>query len=162
MADRGAPKRNKNHETHGIVTLRNRIKRRTRRGRSFIDMRSHAGQNAVAAQAGLLEDLGGAKNASTAEKIMVELVGRDLYMLDEVDTRIVRVIKRVPAVKHNPKALSQLYSYRTPILSNLARNLSALGLQRKESTPKTLEELFNEPDEDDSVHAVESDEADEG
>jgi len=47
MAGKGGPK-GKYSETHGIVTLRNQIKRRTKRGRSFIDMRSHSGQNAVA------------------------------------------------------------------------------------------------------------------
>jgi hypothetical protein len=35
MAGKGSPKGNKYAETHGIVTLRNLIKRRTRKGRSL-------------------------------------------------------------------------------------------------------------------------------
>ena len=122
MAERGAPKGNKNRETHGIVTLRNRVKRRVRKGRSFIDRRSHSGRNALEAQAGLIEDLGGADHVSTAEKIMCELIGRDLYMLDEVDRRIQHTCKKTPQAKNNPRTLHRLYSYRAPIVSNIGKH----------------------------------------
>jgi hypothetical protein len=145
MAGKGAPKGNHYSETHGIVTLRNQIKRRTKRGRSFIDMRSHSGQNAVAVQSGLIDDLGGANHVTTAEKVLVELVGRDLYLLDEVDQRIIKLCRKHPAAKNNPAAVSKLYSYRVPIVNNLTRSLSALGLARKEVAPKSLEDIFNEP-----------------
>ncbi len=130
-APKGSNKGNKYHETHGIVSLRNSICRRSKRGRSFIDLRSNSGQNAVAVQAGLIADLGGIEHISTAQKVLVEMVGRDLYLLDETDQRIVKVCKQYPNAKKSPKAMAQLYSYRQPITSNISRNLLALGLEKK-------------------------------
>ena len=145
MAGIGGPRRNKHSETHGIVTLKNQIRRRVRKGRSFIDRRSHTGRNALEAQAGLIADLGGMENVSTAERIMVEMVSRDLYLLDEIDRRIQHVCKKMPQGKNNPKFLALLYSYRMPVVSAISRNLTALGLQRKEIAPRSLEDIFNEP-----------------
>ena len=61
-------------------------------------------------------------HVTTAEKVLVELVGRDLYLLDEVDQRIIKLCRKHPA------AVSKLYSYRVPIVNNLTRSWSALGL----------------------------------
>jgi hypothetical protein len=79
----------------------------------------NSGQNAVAVQAGLIADLGGAENISTAQKILIELVGRELYYLDETDQRIVRCCRIVPKLKTSPKGMALLYSYRVPIIANL-------------------------------------------
>jgi hypothetical protein len=94
------------------VTLRNQIKRRTRHGRSFVDRRSGAGKNAIVIKAALLQDLGGETRGNTAQKILLELVCRDLYLLDQMDRRIQHVCKKIPAAKHNPAALAKLYAYR--------------------------------------------------
>ncbi len=127
----GPPKGSHNAERHGLLTLRNSIRKRTRRGRSFIDLRSGSGRNAVAIQAGLIADLGGMEHISTAQKLLIELVGRHVYLLDETDHRIVQVCKEWPKLKKSPKGMAALYSYRQPITSNISRNLLALGLEKK-------------------------------
>ena len=127
MAGRGAPKGsnkgNHNAETHGIVTFRNLMHRRARRARSIISLRTVSGQNAVAVQAGLTQDLGGLKHITTAQKVLIELVGRDLYLLDETDQRIVRACKEIPKLKNSPRGMALLYSYRMPIISSISKNL---------------------------------------
>jgi hypothetical protein len=148
MAGKGAPRGNKYAETHSLVTLRNSIRKRTKRSRSFIDLRCASGQNAVAAQAGLIADLGGMEHISTAQKVLVELVGRDLYLLDETDQRIVRVCKQYPDAKKSPKSMATLYSYRQPIANNITKNLAALGLDKKPPPAKTLDEILSEDEQD--------------
>jgi len=46
----------------------------------------------------LIDGLGGMNHVTTAEKVLVELVGRDLYLLDEVDQRIMAAIESFVAV----------------------------------------------------------------
>ena len=150
MAGRGAPKGsnkgNYNAETHGIVTFRNRMHKRARRSRSIISLRTVSGQNAVAVQAGLAQDLGRLEHISTAQKVLIELVGRDLYLLDETDQRIVRACKEIPKLKNSPKGMAILYSYRMPIISSISKNLMALGLEKKPPPAKTLEQILEESD----------------
>jgi hypothetical protein len=152
---KGAPKGNQNRLTHGLVAFRNQIKRRVRRGRSLIDRRSAAGKNAVAIGDQLLADLGGEENCSTAKLMLIEMVRRDTYFLDEVDRRIFRVIYKASATEkqlgkvgklNNPKLIGVLYSYRQGVARNLVANLALLGLE-KVKREKTLEEILNEPDE---------------
>jgi hypothetical protein len=150
MAGKGAPKGNTNHRTHGIVSLRNSIRRRSRRGRSFIDLRCASGQNAVAVQAGLIADLGGMEHISTAQKVLVELVGRDVYLLDETDQRIVKAYREWPKLKNSPKGMATLYGYRVPIIGSISRNLLALGLEKVPPPAKTLEQILSEDDEQES------------
>src|SRR5262249_35721207 len=119
----GAPKGSRNHESHGLVTFRNKMHKRAKRRRSIISLRSVSGQNAVAGQAGLTEDLGGLEHLSTAQKVLIELVGRDLYLLDETDQRIIRACKEIPKLKNSPKGMAILYGYRVPIVSNISKNL---------------------------------------
>jgi hypothetical protein len=151
---KGAPKGNQNRLTHGLVAFRNQIKRRVRRGRSLIDRRSAAGKNAVAIGDQLLADLGGEENCSTAKLMLIEMVRRDTYFLDEVDRRIFRVIYKTSATDKqlgkvgklsNPKLIGVLYSYRQGVARNLVANLALLGLE-KVKREKTLEEILNEPD----------------
>src|SRR5215831_3224598 len=144
---RGAPKGSRNAETHGLVTFRNRMQRRARRSRSIISLRTVSGQNAVAVQVGLTEDLGGLDHLSTAQKVLIELVGRDLYLLDETDQRIVRACKEIPKLKNSPKGMALLYSYRVPIISSISKNLMALGLEKRQPPAKSLEEILAESEE---------------
>jgi hypothetical protein len=152
----GPPKGNQNHLTHGLVAFRNGIHRRTRRGRSLIDRRSTAGKNAVAIGDQLLADLGGEANCSTAKLMLIEMVRRDVYFLDETDKRIFRYLYQVsqdPQVgikaKTSAKLVSSLYSYRQGVARNLASNLQALGLEKAPPKTKTLEEILSESEESD-------------
>jgi hypothetical protein len=145
---KGAPKGNRNAESHGLVAFRNGVRRRTRRGRSLIDRRSAAGKNAVAVGDALLADLGGEENCSTAELMLIEMIRRGTYYLDEQDKRIFRYIydanTKTPSPKKNPRYIAQLYSYRAGIANDLARNLLALGLEKKPPKQKTLDEILAE------------------
>ena len=59
MAGKGAPKGNRYSVTHGLALVRNQIKKRVDHNRSYVDKRSHEGQDALKVQAGLVEDQGG-------------------------------------------------------------------------------------------------------
>src|SRR5262249_55483043 len=147
-APKGANKGNRSAEIHGLVTFRNRMHKRSRRNRSIISLRTVSGQNAAAGQAGLTQDLGGIEHLSTAQKVLIELVGRDLYLLDETDQRIVRACKEIPKLKNSPKGMALLYSYRVPIVSNISKNLTALGLEKKPPATKSLAEILAESEDE--------------
>lgn len=51
-----------------------------------------------------------------------------------------QVCKQFPTAKQSPKTMANLYSYRQPIASNIAKNLQALGLDKKPPPAKTLDE----------------------
>jgi hypothetical protein len=152
----GAPDPGANRATHGIVKFEAQVKRRARRGRSLIDRRSTAGKNAVAIGDQLLADMGGEENCSTAKLMLIELVRRDVYFLDETDKRIFRHLYTMgqdPLIGHKAKSsaklVSVLYGYRQTAANNLARNLLALGLEKLPPKQKTLEEILSEPEESD-------------
>ena len=85
---RGAPKGSRNRETHGLVTLQNAVSRRTRRGRSLIDRRNRIGQEALAIQAAYVDDLGGESALTTGQRVVLNLLAQNLYLLGEPDKRI--------------------------------------------------------------------------
>ncbi len=47
----------------------------------------------MAVQQRIITDMGGRENLSTAKLVLIELIGRDIYVLDETDRRIIRVIR---------------------------------------------------------------------
>jgi len=145
-APKGANNGNRSAETHGLVTFRNKMHRRGKCNRSIISLRSISGRNAAAVQAGLTQDLGGLEHLPTAQKVLIELVGRDLYLLAETDQRIVRACKEIPKLKNSPKGMATLYSYRMPIISSISKNLMALGLEKKPPPAKSLEQILEESD----------------
>ena len=155
----GTGKGNTNAEKHSVITFRNQVKRRTRHGRSLIDRRTRAGQNALAVRDKMLADMGGESNLSTAKLMLIEMIARDTYFLDETDRRIFRAIYKLAEKERaiekqggmkNPKLIATLYSYRQGAANNLARNLLALGLEKLPPKQKTLEEILNEPDGEES------------
>jgi len=98
--------------------------------------------NAMKVQQELIKDQGGAENMSTARLVLVELIARDVFYLDETDRRIFRTLKEYPKVKNKPAALAKLYSYRSNVVANLTRSLAMLGLDKVPPKAKTLEEIF--------------------
>jgi hypothetical protein len=133
---------------HDLVALRTQAWKRTRKGRSLVDRRSLSGQNALRVQAQLIADHGGVEQMSTAKLMIVELIYRDTWFLDESDRRIFRILRQYPKVRNNPAALHKLYSYRAPIVAALTRNLQLLGLERLPDKPKTLDDIFSEESHD--------------
>ena len=134
---------------HNLIALRSQAHERRRHGRSLVDRRSASGQNALRVQAELIADQGGIEHLSTARLVLIELVARDVYFLDETDRRIVRTLNKYPKIKHNPAAMSKLYGYRSVVAKALAGNLALLGLDKVPSPTKSLEELFTEEEQAD-------------
>jgi hypothetical protein len=151
----GAPDPVANATSHGVVAFKNRMMRKARRGKSLIDRRTVAGQNAIAVRDEILADQGGAESLSAAKLVLVEMVARDVYFLDEVDRRIFKAIykfskrekvaEKLGRVK-SPKLIGVLYGYRQGIARNLANNLVTLGLERQQKV-KTLDEILSEEEE---------------
>jgi hypothetical protein len=92
--------------------------------------------------------------------MLIELVRRDVYFLDETDRRIFKAIYKLSAQEKalevlgktkNPKLIATLYGYRVTAANNLARNLLALGLEKAPPKQKTLEEILSESDERDET-----------
>jgi hypothetical protein len=129
---------------HDLVGLRSEEYARKRKGRSLVDRRSSAGRNAMNVQAALIADLGGAAELSTARLVLIELIARDIYFLDECDRRIYATLKKFPTARDNPKVMGTMYGYRSSVANNLSRNLAMLGLDRIPPKAKTLSELLDE------------------
>ena len=131
---RGPPLGSQNGRTHGLRCLQNEIRKRVRKGRSLIDRRSKAGRNAVAVKQQIVQDMGGEANLSAAQLVLIEMIGRDVYFLDECDRRIFRMLyllnakmKSEGVQAKSPRAITVMYHYR----AGIARNLALLGLERK-------------------------------
>ena len=129
MARRGAPKGNRYNVTHGLSLVRNQIKRRTDQNRSYVDRRTHEGQDALKIQAGLVEDQGGIDAISTAQFIAIQELTNLYYLALMMDRSTKKYLDKNPNLK-NPKALSKLFSYRQPVTNNMEKYLSLLGLDR--------------------------------
>lgn len=141
VAKSGAPRGNNNAYKHGLVSLKNAIKRRTRRGRNYIDRRIAAGQDALRLQAGLVEDMGGLENMTTATFIAVEGLTREVFFRDLMDVQITKLLRKYEKAK-NPRVLAKLYSYRSPISRNIHQYLTLLGLDKKPTPQKTDLQVF--------------------
>jgi hypothetical protein len=145
----GPPKGSRNHETHGIMTFKNAVQRRMRRGRSVIDKRSKEGQRAEAFKQALIEDLGGIDNLSAAKLRLIDEIARDHYLADEIDRRVFKMIHKIKLKEQSlntmadPKQFATFYSYRSAS-HNLMKNLALLGLEKVKPPPKTLEQLLSE------------------
>src|SRR5262245_28843579 len=101
----------------------------------------------------MLVDLGGESNLLTAKLMLIEMIARDTYFLDECDRRIFRAIYKLSQKEKdiekqgkikNPKLIATLYGYRQGAANNLARNLLALGLEKAPPKQKTLQDILNE------------------
>jgi hypothetical protein len=153
----GAPIGSQNGLSHGIVAFKNQVKRRVRRGRSLIDHRTVAGQNAIGLMQELTNDLGGADNLSAAQLTLIELIGRGAYLTDECDRRIFTAIRKINEREKallqagkfkNPKVIAVLYGYRQGMARDLVNNLQLLGLEKAPPKQKTLQEILEESEEE--------------
>ena len=80
MAGIGAPKGNRYCVTHGLALTKNKITRRVQRGRSYVDKRTHEGQEALRIQAGVIDELGGIERMTTARFVIIQEL-KNLYYL---------------------------------------------------------------------------------
>jgi len=143
MARLGAPKGNRYNVTHGLSLVRNQIKRRTDRDRSYVDKRTHEGQDALKIQAGLVEDQGGIDAISTAQFIAIQELTNLYYLALMMDRSTKKYLDKNPNMK-NPKALAKLFSYRQPVSNGIEKYLSLLGLNRVAPPEQDLEDYLAE------------------
>src|SRR5262245_50126041 len=120
MAGKGAPKGNKYSVTHGLALVRNQIKRRTRRGRSYVDVRTHEGKEVLRLQAALIDDQGGMEAITTARLIAVKELAQSYYLGAMMDRSIASFLRKHPEAK-NAKKLARLFSYRSPVTNAIAK-----------------------------------------
>jgi hypothetical protein len=166
----GAPRGNKNALTHGVIALRNQVRRRIRRGRSLIDRRTAAGKNAVAfgeALRSLVIERGGEESLTEDTLLLIEQISRDVYYLDETDRRNFKAIYKMrmrerelerleraqgkkPSRIRNPEAIRNLYGYRAAPdqkLTDKMRDFRSL-LGSLKPKVKSLEEILAEDEEE--------------
>jgi hypothetical protein len=146
MPGKGAPKGNRYSVTHGLALIRNQIKKRTRRGRSYVDKRTHEGQEALRLQAKIVDDQGGIEAITAARFIAIQELTQLYYLAAMMDHATAGFLRRHPEYK-NPRALARLFSYRMPVSNALAKYLDVLGLEKREPPAQTLEDILNEDQE---------------
>jgi hypothetical protein len=132
MAGKGAPKGNKYSVTHGLALVRNQINRRVKRGRSYVDKRTQEGQEALAIEAGLIDDHGGVDAITTAKFIAIRKLARLHYRAEMMHRAIAKFLRENPHYKDNPKVLTFAPTKRR--LSTESRSISIFWASRQ-STP---------------------------
>lgn len=146
MANRGAPKGNKNRQTHGLLSLQSAVARRARRGRDRIDRRSSEGREAIEFRSRMIEDKGGLDNLSTGEFMGIVGLSETWWLRAMQFSAIKKYLHKNPHLTGNPKAIAALYSYVSPVDDKIIRLLQLLGLEKKAPPAKTLEEILSEDD----------------
>src|SRR5262245_25991480 len=102
----GAPKRNKNRLTHGLVALGNSVARRTRRGRDRIDRRTAEGREALDLRGKYIEDKGGMENLSTGQFMAVVSLSEVWWLRAMGYGAIAKYLRKNPHLAANPKAIA--------------------------------------------------------
>ena len=156
MAGKGAPKGNRYSVTHGLALVRNQIKKRTKRGRSYVDQRTHEGQEALRIQAGLVDDQGGIDNISAARFIAIQELTQLYYLAAMMDHSISKFLAKNPNAK-NARFLAKLFGYKLPVTNAIAKYLDVLGLDKRPPPAKTLDEILSEGDQDGETNGNGSD-----
>jgi hypothetical protein len=141
----GGPRGNHYALSHGLAVVRNDIKRRRLRGRSYIDHRSYEGQEALKIQAGLVEDSGGVDAVTTARFVAIQELTNLYYLGAMMDRSTKAYLDNHPEYK-NPRALARLFSYRAPVTASIAKYLTILGLDKRPPPAKSLDEILSEED----------------
>jgi hypothetical protein len=149
MAGKGAPKGNKYSVTHGLALVRNQIKKRTNRGRSYVDKRTHEGQEALPIQAGLVDDQGGIEHIGAARFIAIQELTQLYYLAAMMDHSISTFLAKNPHAK-NARSLAKMFSYKSPVTNAIAKYLDVLGLDKRPPPAKTLDEMLSEDDNDEA------------
>src|SRR5215468_8100390 len=102
MANRGAPKGNKNRQTHGLLSLQSAVARRARRGRDRIDRRSSEGREAIEFRSRMIEDKGGLDNLSTGEFMGIVGLSETWWLRAMQFSAIKKYLHKNPHLTGNP------------------------------------------------------------
>jgi hypothetical protein len=134
----GAPKGNSHALTHGLVALRNEIKRRTRRGRDRIDKRTAEGKEALEMRSGVITDRGGLDNLTTVEFGVI--VGySEAWWLRAMQYRATSdYLKKNPHRRSSPAVIAKLVEYASRADNNVAKYSQLHGHDKKPPPAKSL------------------------
>src|SRR6516162_7235639 len=83
--NQGAPKGSRYSVTHGLALVRNQVRKRSKRGRSYVDKRSNEGREAIRIQAGLVDDQGGIDAFTTGRFIAIQELTQLYYLGSMMD-----------------------------------------------------------------------------
>jgi hypothetical protein len=137
----GAPKGNANGFKHGLTMIAdNRREKRLPRGR---DKRFK-----LELLTELIADAGGANEITATRRLQAEIIATDAVFIAQMDRAIQRVFRLNPRYKENIAALAKIDAYRRPIINSLSVNLERFGFTRAPPKQKTLQEILEEPEEE--------------
>jgi hypothetical protein len=92
-------------------------------------------------QADLVADLGGAESVSTAQRQVIDLATWTKVIVDSIDAWI---LERGSLVNGRRRAVYPVILQRQQLADALARYLTALGLERRQAEPKSLQAYLAE------------------
>jgi hypothetical protein len=127
-ASRTKPTAWRQHQQHGLNTLRNAVNELAKRGQSPIDEATETGQALVQWRNELVQDLGGEEALSTQQRYIVDLVTRLRLMLDSIDAWL---LDQPTLVNKQRRQLYPAVRERTGLADSMVRNLELLGLKRQ-------------------------------
>ena len=120
---------------HGLNALKTRVEVR---GLKALDRRTAVAKALIEWRKGLIADLGGDTNLSTAERTLVESATRNKLFLDHIDAHLMEQETLV----HKRKGIVMLLRDRQRVADSLQKTLMALGLKRRKSEGRTQLEVI--------------------
>lgn len=126
--------------THGTSSLQSAIRAR---GLSAIDRRSKAWREVQATVDALCADLGGRDQLSQQQLLLIDLVARNLYLLNHVDSWLLSLDSPLVG-KGKRKELVPLVKPRGELARHLESLLVRLGLERREQSVTDLDSYLAE------------------
>src|SRR5262245_27274096 len=133
----GAPRGSRNHQSHGLISMKNAL---IRSKQVRLDMRFRTGKALVRWRLDLVADLGGEDAISTQQAALIELCVRSKLVIDTIDNWI---LSQDNLVNKSKKAVIPVVIQRQSLADGLARYLAQLGLERRVKQ-KTLDEILSE------------------
>ena len=128
----------RDYSRHRLNALKARV---NVRGLQAIDRRTAAARALLAWRDELIDDLGGASAISAQQRALVELATRTKLYVDSLDAWLMEQRSLVNARK---RAVLPVVRERTQLADSLARNLLALGLERRVRPEPSLKEYVRE------------------
>ena len=83
---------------------------------------------------------------TTARFVIIQELTNLYYLGAMMDHQTAKFLLKTPSAK-NPRALSRLFAYRSPVTAMILKYLAILGLDRLPTLQRSLEEILNEDDE---------------
>jgi hypothetical protein len=132
MIEKRRPKRAYHQHGHGFVTraLPFLVARLTDPSLSDSDL-SPVEQAARALRQGIVEDLGGAEKVSTAQRALLDASVGSLIVLQSIDAYLFGLAAQDGLVNKRSRRAFAIVTDRMRVADSLARQLTALGLERK-------------------------------